>query len=449
MSGISQLSQQQITSLIQAKQKQLSQPINNWKSQIKTDQTELSSWGKVAGAMSSLSTAVDAISDPAGFDDRGVTSSDESIASATTKRGAVEGHYDLTDIELAQSQSVYSESYASGSDSLGTSAGSLTFTFGSGESESVNVDTADMTLDGLAQAINQASGGQVKASLVGGSGGERLVLTGDQTGADGAFTVSGTGGLSQFSYDPSGSANTMTAARAARDASLKVNGVPVSSPTNTLDGVIPDGTVTLAGSGSATLDVNVDASKLSGAVSAVISKLGDAVAEINKETAYKPASDDDSKGKAGPLLGNYSVSSIGNQLLSSLSGLATTGLSGRDIGITVDKDGSVSFDKSQFESAYASNPTATEGLVKQLYTRVHSIADAAVNTVGNGIVDSQKTALNNDIKSLQSQITQQSDFVTMQMQIYAQQFTRLLSSQSSLSVDSDYLSLLNMSGSDS
>jgi flagellar hook-associated protein 2 len=446
MSVISKLSQQQITSLLQSKQKQLSQPITNWTSQIASDQTELSAWGKVAGAMSSLNTAVDAISDPGSFDDRGATSSDESIASATVKRGAPQGRYDLTDIALAQSQSVYSESYASGSDSLGTSAGSLTFTFGSGESETVKVDTADMTLNGLAQAINQASG-QVKASLVGGVGGERLVLTGEQTGSDGAFSVSGTGGLSQFSYDPSGGSNTMTAARAARDASLKVNGVPVSSPTNTLDGVIPDGTVTLAGSGSVTLNVDVDASKLSGPVSAVISKLGDAVAEIDKETAYQPASAS-SDAKAGPLLGNYSVSSLGNRLLSNLSGLATSGLSGRDIGITVDKDGSVSFDKSQFESAYASDPAATEDLVKQLYAQLHSVTDAVVNSAGNGIVDNQKTALNNDIKSLQAQIKQQNDFVTMQMQIYAQQFTRLLSAQSGLSIDSDYLSLLNSSGSD-
>lgn len=453
MSGaISSLSQQQITSLLAAEQQQLSQPINNWKAQIQSDQTKLSAWGKVAGAMSSLNSAVNAISDPTSFDNRSATSSDTTVASASVQRGAASGSYRLTSVTLAQAQALYSQSYASGSTSLGSSSGALQFTFGSGQTETVNVTSANMNLAGVAQAINQVSGGQVKASLVGGTGGERLVLTGNQTGSGQSFSVSGTGALGQFQYASGSSANTMTVARSAQDATLNVNGVPVRSSTDTLANVLPSGSVTLTGSGSTTISVSVDATKLSQAVSSMVSKLDSAVSTLHKETALKTGSSSSgsSQTQAGPLLGNYAASDMANQLLSAVSGLSGSSLSGHAIGISVSQDGSVSFDSGAFASAYQSNPSGVEALVKQLYNKVHAITSTATNAANNGIVDAQKKSLNSDVKSLQSQMKQQNQFIQAQMQIYAQEYSQLVSTQSSLSMQSNYLSLFtNSSGSGS
>lgn len=447
-STISTLSQTQIASLLQSEQSQLSQPINNWTAQIKSDQTQLSAWGKVAGAMSSLDSAVNAISDPTSFDNRSATSSDQSVATATVKRGASAGSYSLSNVKLAQTESLYSNTYASGSTSMGSSSGSLVFNFGSGSSETVKVSAGSMTLKGVAQAINQVSGGRVTANLVGGTGGERLVLTGNQTGSSQSFAVSGKGGLSQFQYaSGGGSSNTLTQARAARDATLNVNGVPLSSASNTLTGAIPSGSVTLSGSGSTTVSVAVDASKLSQTTAGVINKLNSAVKLINKETAFSSGSGSgSSSSKSGPLLGDYSASNMANKLESAVSGLSTNGLSGRDMGITVNKDGTVSFDSGSFNSAYKSNPSGVENLVKQLYTQVQAVTSTATNSAKNGIVDEQKSSLNNTINSLQNQIQQQNQFVQSQMQIYQQQYTQLLNTQQNYTLYNNYLNLMSGSG---
>lgn len=163
MSIISTLSSTQIAGLLAAEQKTLQQPISIWDASIQTDQAMISGWGKIGGAMSALSTAVSGISDLATINNRGVTSSDTSVASATIQRNAPSGSYALTGVKLAKAQTVYSSSFSSASAAVGSSSGALTLNFGSGSTETVNVTSADMNLQGIAQAINNVSGGQVTA----------------------------------------------------------------------------------------------------------------------------------------------------------------------------------------------------------------------------------------------------------------------------------------------
>lgn len=445
-SALTTLSQQQISSLEQSRQTQLQQPIQNWQNQIKTDQTQLSSWGKISGAVSSLNSAVSSIANPSSFNDRSATSSNQSVATATVTQSATPGQYNLTHVKQAQTQELYSTTYANGSTAVGSGSGSLTFSFAGGSSETVSVSSGNTTLNGIAQAINQKTGGQVSASVVGGSTGQRLVLTGDKTGSQQSFTVSGTGALSGLSYGSTGS-GTMTQARAARNATLNVNGVPISSQSNTLTGAIPNGSVTLAGSGSTSVSVSVDPSKLSSGVSSVIKKLNSAVSAIGKATAFQQGSGSSSS-KAGPLLGDYSATSLSTKLVNAVSGLSNGTLSARDIGITTNKDGSVSFDSTKFAAAFQSNPSAVNSLVSQLHDQLSSITQAAIGTAGQGgFIAAQQKSINQGISNLNSEINQQNQFVNQQMQIYTKQFGNLQGTQNNLKVQNSYLSLLNGSGS--
>lgn len=446
-SAISTLSQSQISSLEQSEKTLLLQPVQNWQNQITTDQTKLSAWGSISGAISSLDTALSSISDPATVNNRTATSSDKSIATATVSKDAKPGQYNLSNVKLAKTQELYSKSYASASTALGGgSSGSLTFSFANGKSETINVSAANNSLNGIAQAINQKTDGAVSASVIGGSTGDRLAFTGNETGSQQAFTVSGAGGLSGLGYNASGS-GTLTQARAATNATLKVNGVPVSGNSNTLTSVIPDGSITLAGSGSASIGVKVDSTKLSTSVSSVISKINSAVSTIDKTTALNKGSGS-SGGQAGPLLGNYSASDLSNELLSAVSGLSTGTVSGRGIGITISKDGSVKFDSDTFAAAFKSNPSGVNDLVKQLHESVGNISKSALGTNGTGgFIKSRTTSLNQSVSSLKTEITQQSSFVNQQMNIYIQQFGELQSKQNALQTQSNYLSLLSGSSS--
>ena len=103
----------------------------------------------------------------------------------------------------------------------------------------VVLSPATNSLNDIRDAIN-AAGLAVTASIVsdGSATGQRLVVSGKDTGAAHAITLAGTGALAAFSYDPAapvnfgydGSGNapaTMSQTQAAQDAQLTIDGVKV------------------------------------------------------------------------------------------------------------------------------------------------------------------------------------------------------------------------------
>lgn len=433
---ITSLSQSQIQSLLTAETQQLEQPITTWQNQIKADQAQISAWGQIGGALTSLSSATGAIQDPTTFNNRGASSSDTSVAVVSAAAGAALGTYQLTNVQPAQAQSIYSGAYASTTTSLGSGSGALTFTLAGGGTETVSVASGDATLEGVASAINAASGGGVTASVVGGSSGYRLVLTGATTGANSAFSVSGTGSLSGLAYVFGGASNTFTQATAASDASLNINGVPVTDSTNTLTQAIPGVTLTLAGAGSADVSVSVNSDTLSTAVSTVVSGFNSAMAAIQSATAFGGVN---SSNGNGPLLGNFSATDLATQLGSAVSTLSSGGLSARDIGITFNKDGSLSFDSGAFASAYASNPDTVNGLVSELSSQVSSVTQPAIGSSTTGTVAEQTNALNQSVTGINQEISQETVFINQQIQNSASQFSELINAQSKYSTWNSYL----------
>lgn len=457
----SAINQSQISQLLQQQQAMLLQPVALWQSEIKTDQTQISAWGKVAGALSGLKSALAGINNPGSLDNRSVTTSASSVVTATAARGAASGTYQLAGVRLAHAQTLYSNAYASASGTLASSSGSLTLKFAGGSSSKITISKSEMTLNGIAQAINQA-GAKVRASVVQTGGGAELTLQGTGTGSSNAFSVSGTGTLAQLDYgSASGSATGMHLAQGARNATFTVNGVPVSEQSNSVTGVISNVTLTLAGSGSAAVTVAPTSSKLSGALSSVITKLNSAVGTVAKETAYQPGSgsgSSQSSAKSGPLLGNVSAERIGNDLVSAVSGAYSGSMTASGIGITVSKTGSVSFDQGAFSTAYKQNPSAVESLVQQLFTRIDNVvgpatggyaSSAGLTYSGSGTVAAEKNALSQDIKGLNQQIQNRRSFVAQQMQTAANEYTQMEQALQASQVSAAYLSVFSGNGSGS
>ncbi|HEX7323880.1 MAG TPA: flagellar filament capping protein FliD [Rhodanobacteraceae bacterium] len=434
------LSQSQVQSLLTAETTQLEQPIVNWQAQIKTDQAMISSWGTIGGALTTLQNDIGPLKDPTQFNDRAATSSDSSVATATATNTAAAGTYQLTNVQPAAAQSVYSASYASPSASLGSGSGSLTITLASGTTETVNVGAADATLSGVVAAINAASNGQVTASIVGGSSGDRLVIAGNTTGASSAFTISGSGSLSGFTYSTGGTGNTFTLATAASDASMDVNGVPVSNATNTFADAIPGATITVAGTGSSTVQVTASASAMSSAASTVVGDYNAAVAAIQKATAFNGAN---SQTPNGPLLGNFSAADIATQLGSAVSTLSFGGLSANAAGISLNKDGSLTFNASNFAAAYASNPTALSGLVSELYTQLNNVLQPAVGSTITGTVAEQTNALNQTVTGLNQEIAQETTSINAQIENDANAYGAMENAQATYGSWNDYLDAIS------
>jgi flagellar hook-associated protein 2 len=381
MSGVtSLLSSSEISSLIQEASTAYQAPATALQAQEQPIQTQISALGKVQSALSSLQSALSGLSDVQNLAQNSVTTSPSGTVSATVTNDAVPGTYNLSNIQLAQAQSLISSGSASASSSLG--AGTIAIQVGSGPPVTINIASGQDNLTGIANAINQANAG-VQATVVYDGSSYHLSLTGQTTGAAGAFTVTGSGGLAGFSYSPGGSSggsSGLTQLQAANDASFSLNGIPITSDSNTVSGVVPGLTLNLAATGSATVTITQDVSALGQAADGLVSALNNVLQTINQNSSYS------STNGAGPLLGDVGLQVLRDSLLNAISSPASAAVAGTTynslsaVGFTINKDGSVSLNDQTFASAAKSNYGAVAGLLGGIATADNS--NVAVQDIG-------------------------------------------------------------------
>jgi len=461
-STVSALGSSQISSQISQVEARLQQPITQLQTQAATDKADISAWGAIQGAVSTLSNSIAGISNISTINNRSATSTTSTVATATATNTAQTGTYNLSNVTLAKMQEIYSSVQGSGSAKIGSAAGSLSFTLKNGKTENVAIGSSDMTLNGIAQAINKVAGG-VQASVVGTSGGARLVLQSSATGGSQAFSVSGTGNLARFDYSSGTATSTnasgsMTLAQAASNASFNINGVPVSNTSNTISNALSGVSIALAASGSTTLSVSSSPGAIAGALSTVATNLNAAVAAIAKQTAYVPASSASgtttTSAKAGPLLGNFTATDMSNQLLTAVTGAAASGMTSNAVGFSVSSTGAVTFSSATFSAAYAKNPTAVTALVNQIYKGLDTVTSGALGGTGSngsagttGSIAAQTQSFQSDITSINSQVTQIEKNNNAQLEILVQEYSAAEAASTSAQTTQAYLSIFTSTGS--
>jgi flagellar hook-associated protein 2 len=455
-STISSLSSADIQSQLSTDETRLNAPIAALDTQETTDKADITAFGAIKGKVSSLSSAPAGISDLSTLSSRAATSTSSSVATATVSNSAAVGTYNLTDVTLAAAQIIFSGVLANGA-SVGASAGSLAFTQ-NGKTETVHVGSGSLTAAGVAKAINAADGG-VEASVVNTQGGARLVLQSSATGSSRAFTVTGTGGLSRFSYSPSASGGSFTRTSKARDAALDINGVPVSHSTNTVGSAVPGLTITLAASSTTGTSIRVSNSPegLTTAFSSVASTLNAAIAGITTEIKFTPATKSaDGSGStaatAGPLIGNFTATNLETQLLTAVSGAQASGISANSIGLTVSSAGTVSFSSTTFESAFASNPTAVQKLVSDIFKTLKEVTAGALGSADSsigGTIGAQTAALNSDVTSITTQVAQITKNNNEALQILVSEYSTAEAAAQSAQITETFLSLITNTSSSS
>jgi flagellar hook-associated protein 2 len=459
MTSVSALGSSQIASEITTVETRLQAPVTELQNQAATEQANISAWGNISGSVSTLAQALSNIKNVAAINSRNVSTTDNTKATATAGNTAATGTYNLTNIQLAKTQEIYSTLVSSGAATLGGGAGSLVFTV-AGKAETIAIGSGSLTLNGVAAAINKVADG-AKASVIGTSAGARLVLTSSATGSAAAFTVSGTGALAQFDYNPSSAHGGEILAQAASNAAVTLNGIPLTSSTNSLGSAIAGVTIALAGSGNAVVSVSSSPTNLSGNVQAVATSLNAAIATIAKETKFTPATaatGGSSTATAGPLLGNFSATELKNELLSSVSQLVASGVSAGAAGLSVSGSGAVSFNATSFASEYAKNPSAVQKLVGELYKSLNNITNSAlgtssgsssgtVTTKTTGFISAATASLNGLITSLNAQVTEVEKQNAAQLKLLQQEYTIAESTASNASITQTYLGIFLGSGS--
>jgi flagellar hook-associated protein 2 len=283
--------------------------------QLQNQQGTLNSQSKalaqITGDLTALQSAAFALNDPLGtLNAQTATSSNTNTLTATAASTATPAVHTITVSSLATTSSYYTNAVASSSTTLGT--GSFQIQVGSGAPATVTVNSTDNTLDGLAAAINNQSVG-VLASVINDANGARLSLVSQTTGVAGDLTVSGnTTGL------------TFNKAVAGSNASLVVDGVPISIASNAVSGVINGVTLNLASAAPTspvTLTVAPDTTKATAAVNQFVSAYNTTIKDIN--TQFQVNSDGSG---GGPLEADGSL----RQAQSALLGAAAYATSGNN-----------------------------------------------------------------------------------------------------------------------
>ncbi|MCL4313980.1 MAG: flagellar filament capping protein FliD [Actinobacteria bacterium] len=230
----------------------------------------------------------------------------------------------------------------------------------SGSITATNVSTGSGSLADVVANINAASAGVTASAIENSSGNYLLQLTSANTGVNGDLTVD----TQAFNSSALGDLSTV---QAGQDAEVTLaGGQSLSSQSNSFTDLLPGLTVTAVGTGSATVTVSPDAQAAASAVQALVNDANTVLSDISKYASY-----DQTTNTAGPLFGSAVLTSIRNQVLSIFagdgpSGLGTSNLAGTlAVGITVNSNGTLSFNQSAFESAFQSNPSQVEAMFTQ------------------------------------------------------------------------------------
>lgn len=279
-----------------------------WKSQLSSLQSQDTALTGIGQDLSSLSTALQSLTDFQGvMAAKQGSSSDNSILELTSAAtNAVAGSHTLVVNSLAQTSSYYTNSISS-SDTL---SGSLTIQVGSGAAQTLTLDSSDNTLTGLANAINSGSF-DVTANVLTDTSGSRLELTSNTCGAGGDISVSGT-----LSDATSGSALSFTQAQAGADAQLTVDGIGVTSASNTVTNVLPGVTFQLLSASPGTnvqVQITNDNSTVESAVSSFVSAYNEVIGDLNTQEGK------DSSGNPEPLYGSPTLATLQQQLEGALN----------------------------------------------------------------------------------------------------------------------------------
>lgn len=232
---------------------------------------------KITSDLNSLLSAAFTLNDPLGaLASQTAASSNSGVLTATAAASAVTGTHTITVSSLATTSSFYTDAIASSTTPLAT--GSFQLQVGAGSPSTITVDSTNNTLDKLAASINTQGIG-IRASVVSDANGARLALVSETTGAPGDITLTGnTTGL------------TFNKAASGLNAALTVDGIPVSSASNTVSGVINGVTLNLlAPSGAAPISVTVgpDNSSATNAVNQFVSAYNTAINDINAQFNVK------------------------------------------------------------------------------------------------------------------------------------------------------------------
>lgn len=372
---------------------------------------ELSAVGAVKSSLSSLEDIVEKLADIENFNKRTATvTQPESgdLITVTATEDATPANFNVEVMQLAQgSRAVMADGlYTSVDDVVTATGGTLTYSAG-GDSFDINL-AAGATLEELRQAINDADDNfGVTANIINDGTSSKLVLTSNKTGAgndlvvtnniaelDNVSTVANGGGAGGLA---------IAVADQAQDAIIEVDGISITSDTNTFKDAVQDLTIVAQkeseNNETSKIVVDYDKSGVESLIEEFITGFNNTIGTIDYHT------------QAGaPLNGDSTMRSLKAQLVNALSTAVPTGDFETifDAGLGLSKDGVL-----EKESLVRSLNTAlSENFddVGQLFASENGIASTFSSLLDNyvasdGTIKSREDGINLELNRLEDDVS--------------------------------------------
>lgn len=366
-------------------------------------QAKISALGSLKASLSSLQTGAEALIPPTGttaadkYTSTTATVADTTLATASATNSAAAGSYSLSDIVLAKAHQIRKTGLATPAET-----GTISITVGSGTAVSVNI-AASATLAQVRDAIN-ASASEATASLINDGTNDILVLTAKNTGDANTITVNGASDdagteFDIFDYTPPGASNSWVEQTDASDASLKINGIPITSATNSISTAITGLTLTLVkeGVGPTTLTLAKNNAAVTSSLNTFIKAYNDTVKVMKDLGNYDAANK-----KASTLTGDATLRATQAQLrtvLFAANGGSNVNLQRlSDLGVSVQQDGTLKLDSTKLAAAITSDFSNVASLVAAVGTRFKTAAAGLVSTEGS--VTARIDGINSTVKAI-------------------------------------------------
>ena len=340
-----------------------------WKDQLTALQDRDTALSSLGTQLSTLTSDLQALTDFNGTMayKTGSSSNTDVLHLSSASASAVAGTHTVIVQNLAQVSTAATDAIKA----TDLVAGGITFKIGNGEWKTVNVGDAstEATIAGLSAAINNADLGVTANVLTNADGTARLSLVSKTDGSAGQITIadSTNNPTSPTSISDSTTSDTnanlgFTVIQNGIDATLKVDGVMVTSASNTVSNAIPGVTFQLLSTGTSDSNstppsiqvvIDNDTSSIETAIAKLVTDYNATIKAINAQEGK------DSSGNPEPLYGTGVAGQIQGGLLTSVSrsfgSNAINSLIALGIKATPTADGTITLDADKLTSALNSS----------------------------------------------------------------------------------------------
>jgi flagellar hook-associated protein 2 len=372
------------------------------------------------------------------------TSSDSTRVAVSAQAGATASSLTFTVNQLATTASTFSTGTTAATTDVVTNQSTLNLTK-NGVTTTLSVGTG--TLAEIVTAVNGANAGVTASAVQVSPGAYKLQLTSTATGVgDGAgITLTRTNGNNAFNTSSFGSMTVV----AGKDAQVYVgaagSGYTVSRSSNTISDLIPGATLTLLKADPTTpttVTLAGDPNAAADAVSKLVDSVNAIFGQIKLDSAYNSTT------KVG---GAFTSDPLTRQLQQNLASAATNSVGGNALGspglagVSITRDGTLTFDKTKFLAAYAKDPASVQAVLGVGTTanpgvagRLAAVAKAATD-ITTGSVTLAISNRNNRVSDLGKQISAWDTRLALKEKTLRAQFTAMESALGTMKSQSNWL----------